>query len=529
MLNDPSDPQSQYKKNRTTNQEFNADLILYFDKTFGDFSVNANVGTSVVNMQNDALAASSGMLAVPGTANLGNGLNQTVSEGYSKKEIQSVFFNASVGYKSMAYLDVTGRNDWSSTLPSFNRSYFYPSVSGSVILSEIFKLPDWVTYFKVRGSWAKVGNDTDPYRLASLYTFWSSTSPDNRINPSSLKLLLGGQLPLTDLKPESTTSTEIGTEIRLLDGRFGIDFTYYKSVTKDQILGISMPASSGYTSKLINAGKIQSHGYEVMLSGTPIKTKDWTWDLNLNWGMNRTKCVSLDKDIKRLTLGILRTGSVVINEGGQYGDIVGNSYKRDEQGRIIVGDNGMPISESGKVIGNMMPKWTGSIGNTVRWKDLTLSALIDVRYGGDFISNTDNYACQAGTSAKTLFGRENGEKIVVDGVTEAGKPNTVGVSAEDYWSTVAGPSGIIEEFLHKGTYVKMRELSLGYSLPNMWLKKTPLKAVKVSLVGRDLFYFYKDAPVNPEGAFSRSDYAQAFELGAMPPTRTFGFSLNVKF
>lgn len=529
MLNDPSDPQSQYKKNRTTNQEFNADLILYFDKTFGDFSVNANVGTSVVNMPDDALAASSGMLAVPGTANLGNGLNQTVSEGYSKKEIQSVFFNASVGYKSMAYLDVTGRNDWSSTLPSFNRSYFYPSVSGSVILSEMFKLPDWVTYFKVRGSWAKVGNDTDPYRLASLYTFWSSTSPDNRINPSSLKLLLGGQLPLTDLKPESTTSTEIGTEILLLDGRFGIDFTYYKSVTKDQILGISMPASSGYTSKLINAGKIQSHGYEVMLSGTPIKTKDWTWNLNLNWGMNRTKCVSLDKDIKRLTLGTLRTGSVVINEGGQYGDIVGKSYKRDEQGRIIVGDNGMPISESGKVIGNMMPKWTGSIGNSVRWKDLTLSALIDVRYGGDFISNTDNYACQAGTSAKTLFGRENGEKIVVDGVTEAGKPNTVGVSAEDYWSTVAGPSGIIEEFLHKGTYVKMRELSLGYSLPNMWLKKTPLKAVKVSLVGRDLFYFYKDAPVNPEGAFSRSDYAQAFELGAMPPTRTFGFSLNVKF
>lgn len=486
VLNDPSDPQSQYKKNRKSNQEFNADLILYFDKTFGDFSVNANLGTSVVNMQNDALMASSGFFAIPGVVNLGNGLNQTVSEGFSKKEIQSVFFNASVGYKSMAYLDVTGRNDWSSTLPSFNRSYFYPSVSGSIILSEMFKLPDWVTYFKVRGSWAKVGNDTDPYRLDALYAFWSSTSPDNRINPNSLKLLLGGQLPLSDLKPESTTSSEIGTEIRLFGGRLGLDFTYYKSVTKDQILGISMPASSGYTSKLINAGKIQSHGYEVMLSGTPVKTKDWTWNVNLNWGMNRTKCVSLDKDIKRLTLGTLRSGSVVINEGGHYGDIVGNSYKRNDEGKIIVGDNGMPLSESGKVIGNMMPKWTGSIANTVRWKDLTFSALIDVRYGGDFISNTDNYACQTGTSAKTLFGRENGEKIVVDGVTESGKPNTVGVSAEDYWSTIAGPTGIIEEFLHKGTYVKMRELSLGYNLPSLWLRKTPLKAVKVSLVGRDL-------------------------------------------
>lgn len=359
VLNDPSDPQSQYKKNRKSNQEFNADLILYFDKTFGDFSVNANLGTSVVNMQNDALMASSGFFAIPGVVNLGNGLNQTVSEGFSKKEIQSVFFNASVGYKSMAYLDVTGRNDWSSTLPSFNRSYFYPSVSGSIILSEMFKLPDWVTYFKVRGSWAKVGNDTDPYRLDALYAFWSSTSPDNRINPNSLKLLLGGQLPLSDLKPESTTSSEIGTEIRLFGGRLGLDFTYYKSVTKDQILGISMPASSGYTSKLINAGKIQSHGYEVMLSGTPVKTKDWTWDVNLNWGMNRTKCVSLDKDIKRLTLGTLRSGSVVINEGGHYGDIVGNSYKRNDEGKIIVGDNGMPLSESGKVIGNMMPKWTG--------------------------------------------------------------------------------------------------------------------------------------------------------------------------
>ena len=497
VLNDPSDPQSQYKKNRKSNQEFNADLILYFDKTFGDFSVNANLGTSVVNMQNDALMASSGFFAIPGVVNLGNGLNQTVSEGFSKKEIQSVFFNASVGYKSMAYLDVTGRNDWSSTLPSFNRSYFYPSVSGSIILSEMFKLPDWVTYFKVRGSWAKVGNDTDPYRLDALYAFWSSTSPDNRINPNSLKLLLGGQLPLSDLKPESTTSSEIGTEIRLFGGRLGLDFTYYKSVTKDQILGISMPASSGYTSKLINAGKIQSHGYEVMLSGTPVKTKDWTWDVNLNWGMNRTKCVSLDKDIKRLTLGTLRSGSVVINEGGHYGDIVGNSYKRNDEGKIIVGDNGMPLSESGKVIGNMMPKWTGSIANTVRWKDLTFSALIDVRYGGDFISNTDNYACQTGTSAKTLFGRENGEKIVVDGVTESGKPNTVGVSAEDYWSTIAGPTGIIEEFLHKGTYVKMRELSLGYNLPSLWLRKTPLKAVKVSLVGRDLFYMnVRKLPIN---------------------------------
>lgn len=532
-LPDPTSTASQYVNSQSTSQEFNADLILYFNKTFGDFSVNANLGSSVVNMKSNALGGYSGLFAVPGVVNLSNGLTQTVNESYAKKEIQSMFFSASVGYKSMAYLDITGRNDWSSTLPSWNRSYFYPSVSASVILSEIFKMPEWLNYFKVRGSWAKVGNDTDPYKLATMYHFWTSgdklDAEGDKVNPGIIKIYLDKTLPLADLKPESTVSGEIGTEIRMFDNRLGIDFTYYKSNTKDQILSVNMPGSSGYTSKSINAGKISSHGYELMLTGTPIRTKDWTWDLSFNWGLNRTKCVSLDKDIKRFTLGSIRTGSVVVNEGGQFGDIVGKAYKRDAQGRIIVDANGLPESESDKVIGNMMPKWTGSVGTSLRWKDLTLSALLDIRVGGDFISNTDNYACQSGTSAKTLYGRENGEKIVVDGVTESGAQNTVGVSAEQYWSAVAGPDGIAEQFVYEGTYVKLREIALGYNLPQQWLSHTPLKSVRVSLVGRDLFYIYKAAPVNPEGAFSRNDYAQAFELASMPPTRSIGLSLNVKF
>ena len=462
QLPDPTSTASQYVNSQSTNQEFNADLILYFNKHFGDFSVNANTGTSIVNMKSNGLGGYSGLFAVPGAVNLANGLNQTVQESYSKKEIQSWFFSTSLGYKSMAYLDITGRNDWSSTLPAWNRSYFYPSVSASVILSEMFKLPDWIDYFKVRGSWAKVGNDTDPYKLATMYHFWTS---GDKVNTSIIKTYLD--------------------------------------------------------SKSINAGKISSHGFELMVSGTPVRTKDWTWDVNLNWGLNRTKCVELDEDIKRFTLGSIRSGSVVVNEGGQFGDIVGKAYKRDENGNKIVDTNGLPISESAK--------WTGSIGTTLRWKDLSFSALVDVRYGGDFISNTDNYACQSGTSARTLYGREDGEKIVVDGVTESGQPNTVGVSAEDYWSAVAGPDGISEEFVYKGTYVKLREMSIGYNMPQQWLASTPLKSVRVSLVGRDLFYFYKASPVNPEGAFSRNDYAQAFELASMPPTRSVGLSLNVKF
>lgn len=532
-LPDPTSTASQYVNSNNTNKEFNADLILYFDKTFGDYSVNANLGTAVTNNRSDALAGYSGLFATPNVVALANGLTQTVGEGYAKKEIQSAFFSASFGYKNWAYLDVTGRNDWSSTLPKTNRSYFYPSVSLSAILSEALKLPAWIDFWKVRGSWAQVGNDTDPYQLATYYYLWTSGDKNDadgdKLNPNVVKEYMSNVKALADLKPEKTNSAEVGTEAHFFGNRLSLDFTYYNTQTTNQILTIGLPGSSGYTSKHINAGKIKSHGVELMIGGTPIKTKDWQWDVNVNWGLNRTSCDYLDNEVSRYTLGSIRIGSVVVNAGGGYGDIVGKAYKRDAQGRKIVDENGIPESESDKVIGNMLPKWTGSVGTQLRWRDLTFSALVDVRHGGKFISNTDNYACQQGTSARTLYGRQSGEQIVVDGVTEDGQVNTKAVSAENYWTSIAGSDGIAEEFLYSASYVKMREMSLGYILPAHWFANTPIKYVKLSLVGRDLFYFHKAAPVNPEGAFSRSDYAQAFELASMPPTRSFGFSLNVKF
>ncbi|MDD4516113.1 SusC/RagA family TonB-linked outer membrane protein [Massilibacteroides sp.] len=511
---------SQYTHSQRTNQEFNADLMLNFDKTFGDFAVTANVGAATMNVKYNGLSGSSGLLNLAGLVTLGNGLNQTVSEGYSKKQVNSVLGNAQIGYKSMLYLDVTGRNDWSSTLPSNNWSYFYPSVSLSAIVSEMVKLPEQITYLKLRGSWAQVGNDTSPYSLT---------------NPYSLGLTIGdvlnaetsGTYPLSNLKPEETKSWEMGTDLRMFDGRLGLDFTYYKSNTTNQILSVGMPASSGYTSKRINAGQIQSSGIELMVTGTPIQTKDWQWDVNLNWGTNESKCISLDGSIKRFTLGSTRIGSVVVDEGGKFGDIVSIGYKRDDSGRILVDDNGFPIKASDQTIGNILPDWTGSIGNTFRYKHLSLYMLVDIRQGGDFISMTDNYAKQTGTSAATLD-RTNG--IVVDGIVEStGQQNQKEVSMENYYTNIAGPNGIGEAFLYKGSYIKMREMSLGYTLPSSWLRNMPIKSVKLSAVGRDLFFFKKDAPVDPESAITRSDYAQAFEYSSMPPTRSFGFTLNVKF
>lgn len=523
-LADGSGTTSNYSSSRTSNKEFNADLILNFDKQFGDFSVSANLGTSIYNTTYEGLVGVAGTYEIPGWIAMANGERRQASESYSKKEIQSVFGNASVGWKSMLYIDVTGRNDWSSTLPAANRSYFYPSVGLSGIISEMVKLPEAIDYLKLRASWAKVGNDTNPYQLSYVYS--NSTSIVN--GGTVLEMKLPDTYPLRDLKPEETVSYEFGLDYRMFKNRLGVDLTYYNSYTKNQILAINTPATSGFTGKMINAGKIKSHGVELMITGTPIQTKDWKWDVTLNWGMNRTECEELDPNVQRHTLGSTRIASVVVENGGKFGDIVANNaYKRDAQGRILVDDEGMPIKETDKVIGNMMPDWTGSIGTSLQLKDFSFSALVDIRYGGNFISMTDNYATTAGNSERSLAGRDG---MVVDGIVEStGQKNTKQISAEQYWSSVGGSNGVAEEFMYDATYVKLRELSFGWNLPQIWLRKTPLKAVKISAVARDLFYIYKDAPVSAEAAFSREDYSQAFEYASLPPTRTFGFSLNVKF
>lgn len=507
----------------TASEELNADLMLNFDKRFKDFSLTANVGIATNYNKFKSLAGESGKAIIPNFPALSNGESKLAIQDFSSKRINSILGNATLGYKGYAFLDVTARNDWSSTLPSSNWSYFYPSVSLSGVLSDIFELPK--DYFlKVRGSIAQVGNDTAPYALYNVYTL--TALGNNTIGSSS------NTYPLADLKPEKTVSWELGVDYRMFGNRLGVDFTYYKSTTTDQILSMTVPTSSGYTSKKINAGKMESKGVELMVTGTPIQTKDWRWDVTLNWGKNTTRNVELDQKNKRYVFPLttnVRVGKVVIDEGGKFGDIVSTAYKKNADGRILIGDNGLPLidTKSEKVIGNMMPDWTGSFGTTLAWKNIVFSALIDVRYGGQFLSMTDAYATGAGNSKRTLNGRDG---MVVNGIVEStGLENTKQVTAQEYYATIAGTYPVGEEFLHDATYVKLRELSIGYTLPKMWFKNTPINNVKVSVVGRDLFNIYKAAPVNAEFAQNSQDVFQAFELAALPSTRTIGFSLNVKF
>lgn len=519
-----------YSKGSTNYEEFNADLMLNFDKRFGDLSVLANFGAATTSSKYSGVGGASGYFTLVGMRAFANGNNQTNWESYSKKRVNSVLGNASFGYKNMAYLDFTARNDWSSTLPANNRSYFYPSVGLSGILSEILPLPEQISFWKVRASWAQVGNDTDPYRLANTYSL-------DKTNGTIINATSSSTFPLADLKPESTKSWEFGTELKLFENRLGIDATYYTSNTTNQILSVTTPGSSGYTSKLINAGKMTSKGWEVMLTGTPIQTKDFSWDLTLNWGQNRTECVELDSQsgMTQFVIGETRMGKVVVNEGGRYGDIVSTAYKRDASGNVIVnGATGLPLTETNQVVGNMTPDWTGSIGSLFVWKGISFNALVDVNYGGQFLSATSAYADYYGNSDRS-GNRTNISTdfptgyVVVKGVNENGSANATKIGTEEYYHGIGGSYGVGEEYIYSKTYVKLRELAIGYSLPKAWLTHLPISSVKISAVGRDLLYIYKKAPLNPEFAFSREDYAQAFEYAALPPTRTIGFSLNVKF
>lgn len=522
--NKASTPRNLIRITNSIREELNADLMLNFDKRFKDFSVTANIGTATRYNKLKSLKAESGTAIIPDFIALGNGVSKLATQNYSASRVNSVLGNATFGYKGYAFLDVSARNDWSSTLPSSNWSYFYPSVSLSGILSDMFRLPS--DYFlKVRGSWAQVGNDTNPYSLHNVYSL-STIQGKHTVGQTS------STYPLYDLKPEKTTSWEIGVDYRMFNNRLGFDFTYYQSTTVDQILSITVPGSSGYTYRKINSGKMESKGVEVMISGTPIQNKDWRWDVNLNWGTNSTRNIKLNEKIKRYTFtstNSIRIGSVVIDEGGKFGDIVATAYQKNEDGRILISDKGLPLinTKSSQVIGNMMPDWTGSFSTTLSYKKIVFSALVDVRWGGEFLSLTDALACGAGTSSRTLKGRDG---MVVSGIVKStGEENTKEITAQQFYSTISGQYPVGEEFLHDASYVKLRELSLGYTLPDLWFKHTPISKVKVAIVGRDLFNIYKAAPVNAEFAQNSQDVYQAYELAALPSTRTIGFSLNVKF
>lgn len=514
-----------YEVGQSWSQDVNMDLMLNFNKRYSDFHIIANGGIARYQPKSEGLSAETqGGLTIPGLAILRNSATSVAaSESFSTQRLNSVLGNASFGFRDYVYLELTGRNDWSSTLPNNNWSYFYPSVSMSGIFSEMFNLPEQISFLKGRVSWARVGSATSPYQLRTEYSIKSINYYGTEANPDD-------SYPITNLKPQMMELTEGGIEMRMFDNRLGLDVTYYDSQTTNQILSVATATSSGYSSARINAGKITSKGWEVALTGTPVQTKNWEWTTSINWGKNKSVCVELVEGINYRDMGSTRNVYVRCMPGHQFGEIVGDGYSYDENGNKLIGDNGMPIKESLKIVGNISPDWTGSFISNLRWKNFNLRALVDVKSGGNIISFTDVYALYAGTSAKTL-NRENG--LVVDGIVKStGEANTKNVSLQDYYSYLCGSNGyypVAEEFIRDASFIKMRQLSLSYSLPKKLYMSLPVKQIDLSLVGRNLFYFWKAADVNPEGASSTDDDGQAFEYCAFPPTRSLGFTVNINF
>jgi hypothetical protein len=482
----------------------------------------------------------SGELVIPDFYTIANGKEHSATYTKSRKQINSIYATTSLAWDNALYLDLTARNDWSSTLPKENNSYFYPSVGGSWVFSQTLNQAGKdlgpLTFGKVRVSWAEVGNDTDPYQLKDYYNI--------NYNIKDGIFTAGSQNYLTnpDLKSESIRSWELGLELRGFDNRIGLDLSYYKKNAFDQILKISVPAATGYQYKLVNAGNIQNQGWEIALNGTPIQTKDFTWNTLLNWSQNDNKIIKLTDDTKRQVLSDgtgIENLQIVAEEGGAFGDIYGYAYRRDEQGNILINVKEEEVdgkkvikrvplrTDDMKKLGNNQPDWMLGWSNDFSYKNFFLSFLIDLNYGGNVYMGSIKTGTDNGNLALTLDGREAG--LVVPGVLDDGKgtPNSEKVSAQDYWKSL---SGITEAFIYDATNVRLREVSFGYTLPKTLLAKTPFTSLKASFVARNVLMLYsKTEGFDPEAGFSNSSNTQGYEFGSMPTMRSVGVNISVVF
>jgi len=505
-------------------KEENYEFLLSYNKDLKNFSVSANIGGNKMYTANKGLASHSGLLPTEGYYFLGYGTNISSTENFTEQEVQSLYSFATIGYKDKLYLDITARNDWSSTLPIANNSYFYPSAGLSAIVSKMLELPAWITYAKVRGSWAQVGKATDPYAIDESYTI--STGNYNLLNGN-----VKGTLVNKNLKPEISSSVEFGADLRFLNNRIGLDVTYYNEKTKNQILKVPTDQNTGYNEKLINAGQISNKGVEILLNTVPVKTNEFIFETNINFAKNITMLESLDDKLKVYSFGGLNNSVDVVGvEGEKLGDIRGSVYKRNAGGQIIVGNDGLPIRQDSLVrLGNLQPDFTGSIQFKASYKGFSFGALISMQQGGEIFSASEASATASGNSVRST---ENDRRsFFFDGPTTDGTLNTTMISAQQYWSRVAS---INEEFIYDASHMKLGELTLGYNFSKTTLSKIhnqPIKNLRITLYGRNLLYFYKHTPgtVPDASAYSNNYAAQAFDFAPVPSTRTFGVSVNVAF
>lgn len=503
--------------------ETNFDLIGIYKKTLlKDLTVDATFGANLQHVDRLAQSTNTGGLNRDNLFIPSNGRAPSVDRSVVPTEKQGVFGTADFTFKNAFTVSGSIRNDWSSTLPADSRSYLFGSAGFSAILSNIFTLPSAVSFAKLRGSWAQTGNDASPFLLTQTYSFLTG-GPNGFISRDGVK-------PFPTLKPELTTAQEVGLEVKLFNNRLGFDLGYYKSESKNQLFTVAIPPASGWSSEYVNAGLVRNSGIELTMNGSPIRKDNFRWDIDLNYARNKNKLVELTQDLKVLNLaGDFMNFSRAV-EGESLGNLYSRGYQRDAQGRILVDATGLPLITPGTTVfvGNTRPDWIGGISNRFTYKKLTLNFLISAQVGGVVSSFTNAVIYADGVVEQTLAGRDS---YIFPGVTAAGTANTVATTAEKYWKKVGGRNTPVGEvWTYDATNIRMREVSLSYSLPNNLLKKSPFQAASLSLVGRNLFFLLNKAEgFDPELTSGAQNTTVGLESFSMPSTRQVGLNLNLSF
>ena len=536
-----SQAQSSYSQFNTNYKEFNYEGRLMYDTKFLDdkLSLNAIAGLNRRDVYRSQIeGATQGGLVVDGLYNLGNSTNQaTVNDFDSRLQVNSVFASASLGYDNFLYLNATVRNDWDSTLPENDNSYLYPSISSSLVFSELVDY-EWLNFGKIRAGYAQVGNGTDPYRLITTYS-----------NPNGLNFLGNptfsqpNALQNSSLSPEQKDTWEVGLEMGFLNNRVSFDFTYYDERTKDLITPVQVDPSTGYLSTFVNAGELENKGIELLVSGRPIETEDFSWDISVNFARNRNKLLSLIDGVETLQLATFPFNGVSLNAvvGERYGQIRGTNYIFDDQGNKVVGSNGSYLETPDvENLGSVLPDFNMGIRNSITYKNFRLSALIDIQEGGKFRSLTNIWGNYSGILEQTARGNIREEGVVLPGVTgdvtfnDDGSysvsntaQNTTVISAQqegqDYFF------GNDNQNVFDADYVKLREVNLSYSFPNDWFGGF-VQDVQLSAFGRNLAVWGLDNEnFDPEIATGGSGNVQGSEGGSLPSTLSYGLNLQLKF
>ena len=533
------------------NRMYNFELLALYNNTWGAFDFNATAGGNIYKVNNQTTVTTAQDMQIRDVVNI-TSFNETSIEPSSyRKRINSLFGSASLGWKHMLYMDATLRGDQSSTLPTSNNTYIYPSFSGSFVFSELLHADNVMPYGKLRMSWAQVGSDTDPYQLGLVYTKSKYTYPGYTIGYIS-----NSTIPNKDLKPTKTNSFEIGLETKFLRNRIGLDVTYYTQKSRNQIMGMATSWTSGYTYRLINAGEIDNKGIEITLNTRPIQTKDFSWDLNLNFSKNSNKVVRLvdGMDMFELEKATWLDVQVAAKVGENFGSIVGPDFKRNAAGQVLIDPStGLPeYDKSNHVLGNASWDWTGGVTTTLSYKNLSLNAIFDVKVGADLYSMSERAAYESGKAKATLQGRDEWYRseeqreaagiakgaanwkptggFVAPGVIDNGdgtyRPNDIFINPEDYWMSVCRNAPSM--FIYDNSYIKCRELTLTYQVPATWLHNW-IKGLSVSFVARNPFIVWKNIPdIDPDSNYNNTT-GMGLEYGSLPSRKSYGFNVNIKF